>query len=85
VTAMDYCKADTLSFLVRTYLYGDVTEDGIIDGGDVVYLINYLFKGGPPPEPLLSGDNTCDGNVDSGDVVYLINYLFKGGPAPECP
>ncbi|MFH1335247.1 MAG: dockerin type I domain-containing protein [Candidatus Zixiibacteriota bacterium] len=50
----------------------------------MVFLINYLFKGGPTPIPLLAGDCNCDGNVDVGDVVYLINYLFKGGPPPSC-
>jgi len=85
VTARDYCKSDTLSFLVRTYLLGDATGDGIIDVGDIVGLINYLFKNGPAPEPFISGDNNCDGNIDISDVVYLINYLFKDGPVPDCP
>ncbi len=66
------------------YLNGDVNGDKVIDIGDVIYLINYLFKSGPTPTPLPAGDATCDGNVDVGDVVYLINYLFKGGPAPSC-
>jgi len=63
---------------------GDTNGDGIIDVGDVVYLINYLFKTGPAPFPLASGDCNCDDNVDVGDIVYLINYLFKGGTPPSC-
>jgi hypothetical protein len=66
------------------FIRGDVTGDGVIDAGDVVYLINYLYRGGPAPTPLASGDTTCDGNVDAGDVVYLINYLYRSGPAPSC-
>lgn len=58
--------------------------DGVINIGDVVYLINYLFKGGPAPVPLKAGDVNCDGTIEVGDVVYLINYLFKGGPPPCC-
>ena len=61
---------------------GDCNNDDVVDVGDVVYLINYLFKGGPVPQPLDVGDVNADTNVDVGDVVYLINYLFKGGPAP---
>ena len=61
---------------------GDANGDGIINSADVVYLINYLFKGGPPPVPLEAGDVNCDGVINSADVVYLINYLFKGGPSP---
>jgi C1A family cysteine protease len=85
VTAKDYCKADTLSFMVRTYLRGDCTADGITDIGDVVYLINYLFAGGPAPVPLIAGDVTCEGVLDIADVVYLINYLFVNGPEPCSP
>jgi hypothetical protein len=85
VTAQDYCNADTLSFMVRTYLCGDADSDGKIDIADVVYLINYLFIDGPAPELLEAGDANCDGTVDIADVVYLINYLFIGGPPPGCP
>jgi hypothetical protein len=56
----------------------------VVDIGDVVYLINYLFKHGPTPVPFIEGDTNCDGNIDVGDVIILINYLFKGGPAPKC-
>jgi hypothetical protein len=63
---------------------GDVNNDGVVDVGDVVYMINYLFKGGPAPKPTnCVGDVNNDNVVDVGDVVYLINYLFKGGVAPD--
>ncbi|MGB2769551.1 MAG: dockerin type I repeat-containing protein, partial [Candidatus Zixiibacteriota bacterium] len=70
---------------VISYWRGDANGDGLVDVGDVVYLINYLYKGGPPPDPLAAGDVNCDGIVDLGDVVYLVNYLFRGGPPPGCP
>jgi len=64
---------------------GDVNEDGTINSADIVYLINYLFKGGPPPSwPLNRADCNGDGTVNSADVVCMINYLFKGGPNPNC-
>ena len=63
---------------------GDANGDRTIDIGDVVYLINYLYKGAPPPNPLEVGNCNCDGVVDLGDVVFLINYLFKEGPPPDC-
>ena len=28
---------------------GDVNCDGAVNVGDAVYLINYIFKNGPPP------------------------------------
>jgi hypothetical protein len=69
---------------VSGYILGDANTDGIVDPADVVYLINYLFKDGPAPNPLEAGDANCDGIVDPADVVYLINYLFKDGPPPSC-
>ncbi len=87
VVVQDSCSANTLTFLVIIYVCGDCNGDGILDIGDIVCEINYLFKGGPPPQPYAVGDVTCDGVNDIGDVVYLINYLFKNGPAPcaNCP
>lgn len=64
---------------------GDVNCDAKATVADVVYLINYLFKGGPAPNPYWSGDANCNGKVNVADVVYLINYLFKGGPPPKDP
>ncbi|MGB7061296.1 MAG: C1 family peptidase [Candidatus Zixiibacteriota bacterium] len=84
VTAKDYCGADTLSFVVRTYLLGDANGDGAVDVGDVVHIVNYLYRNGPDPDPLEGGDCNCDGQIDIGDVVYLVNYLFKNGPPPGC-
>ncbi len=63
---------------------GDANGDGVVDVGDVVFLINYLFKSGQAPNPLGRGDTNCDNVLDVGDVVYLINYLFKNGPPPPC-
>ena len=61
---------------------GDCNNDGTIDVGDIVYLVNYLYKNGSAPDPLQLGNCNCDATVDLGDVVYLINYLFKQGSPP---
>ena len=61
---------------------GDANGDGTIDIGDVVYIINYLFRSGSTPNPLWTADANSDGVVDIGDAVYLINYLFRGGTPP---
>jgi hypothetical protein len=65
-------------------LPGDANGDGSVNVGDAVYLIAYVFKGGPPPTPyqLCSGDANCDCAVNVGDAVYIIAYVFKGGPPP---
>jgi hypothetical protein len=67
------------------FLRGDVNADGVVDIGDVVYLVYYLYRNGSPPVPISKvGDATCDDGVDVGDVVYLINYLYRGGDPPGC-
>ena len=78
-------NASGINFDLPTiFTRGDVNRDGDVNIGDVVSLINYLYKNGCTPYPVLSGDANCDTVVDVGDIVYLINYLFKGGPAPSC-
>jgi len=65
------------------FVHGDDNCDGKITVSDVVYEINYLFKGGPPSCPPEVGDVNCDNKHTVSDMVYKINYLFKGGP-PLC-
>jgi hypothetical protein len=67
-----------------SFLHGDVNGDFVIDLGDVVSLIGYLYKDDVPPNPLEAGDANCDGHVDLGDLVYLISYLYRGGDPPPC-
>jgi M6 family metalloprotease-like protein len=67
------------------FMAGDANSSGELEVGDIVTLINYLYKGGSSPDPMEAGDDNCDGMMDVGDIVYLINYLFKGGSAPGCP
>ena len=67
------------------YLCGDANGDGKINIGDAVYLINYVFRGGNPPDPYIAGNVNCDATVNISDAVYLINYIFVSGSAPcEC-
>jgi hypothetical protein len=72
----------TWTFL--SVMRGDANADKKVTVADVIYLINYLFKDGPSPNPfpLEQGDVNCNGHVTVADVVYLINYLFKGGDPP---
>jgi hypothetical protein len=74
-------------FKKRYPICGDVTGNGIVDAGDLVWLLNYLFVHGPAPvwPSELTGDVTGNGVTDAGDLVYLLNYLFVHGPAPHCP
>jgi hypothetical protein len=61
---------------------GDADGSGGISIGDAVYIISYIFGGGPAPAPLCLGDADGSGGVSIGDAVYIINFIFGGGPAP---
>jgi C1A family cysteine protease len=71
-----------------TVACGDVNVDGTVDIGDVVYLVSYLYRSGPPPrcEPMTEcADVNLDGVINIGDVLYLVNYLYRNGPPPGNP
>ncbi|MEE9555117.1 MAG: hypothetical protein V3W18_12540 [candidate division Zixibacteria bacterium] len=79
------------------YLPGDVNASGLVNGEDVVYLVNFLKGEEAPPDSCICGgtnwlyasadvDGDCE--IDGEDTQYLIEYL-KGGPepvyCPDCP
>ncbi|MDD4051690.1 MAG: dockerin type I domain-containing protein, partial [candidate division Zixibacteria bacterium] len=65
-------------------IMGDANGDGVINVGDAVHIIAYIFRGGPVPNPLENADANCDNRINIGDAIFLINYMFKGGYAPNC-
>ncbi len=69
-------------------LRGDALHDNqLILVNDLVFLVNYVFKGGPAPFCLEEGDALADnGLILVNDLVFLVNYVFKGGTPPAaCP
>ncbi len=83
-TFLETCFDDILlmSRDAAQYLCGDADGNGRVNVTDAVYLVQYIFAGGPAPEPILSADANCDGSANVSDAVYLIQYIFVGGPAP---
>lgn len=69
-------------------LRGDPNRDGKQSILDVVFLVNFVFKGGPEPFPYTLGNINCDftsGGIDIINIVDLIgvvNFVFRGGKAP---
>jgi photosystem II stability/assembly factor-like uncharacterized protein len=64
---------------------GDADFDCDIDLGDVVFLLNYLFRNGEVPPRPETADADCDELIDIADAVVLLNYLFRDGPLPCAP
>jgi len=61
---------------------GDVDGSRNINIADAVYMVNYIFRSGAPPQDTMGGDVDCDLKVTIADVVYLINHIFRAGPKP---
>ncbi len=66
----------------------DFDPEDEITVSDLVYLVTYMFQGGPPPpcieEANIDGD--VGGSIDINDLVVLTQYMFSGGPSPApCP
>ena len=71
---------------VRGNIDSDPAE--VIDISDLVYLVDFMFSGGP--EPSCFDESDVDGSgvepVDIADLVYLVDYMFNDGPPPTaCP
>ncbi|HOP07037.1 MAG TPA: dockerin type I repeat-containing protein [candidate division Zixibacteria bacterium] len=68
-------------------LVGDVNHSGTgPDIADLVYLVNYMFNGGPEPPCMEEAWGIGGGEgIDISDLVYLVGYMFQGfAPPPPC-
>jgi hypothetical protein len=64
---------------------GDMNNDNRVNVGDPIYLVSYIFRGGPAPaHPEACDCNGPDGKINIGDAVYIAAYIFRGGPVPDC-
>ncbi len=71
---------------------GDIDGNGseLPNVGDIIYLVDYLFRGGAAPpcemEANVDGHYDVGAPVSVGDLTYLIQYLFQDGTPPaSCP
>jgi hypothetical protein len=59
-----------------SFIRGDADGSGFIDIDDVVFLIEYVFAGGPAPGIFETGDFNNDFFIDIDDIVALIEFIF---------
>ncbi|MFQ6009159.1 MAG: M1 family aminopeptidase, partial [Candidatus Zixiibacteriota bacterium] len=64
------------------FIPGDVNFNGSVNIVDVTYLVDYLFRSGPPPPVLNAADVNGSCSIAVDDVTYFVDYLFRDGPAP---
>lgn len=67
---------------VNAQVCGDANGDTVVDIGDIVFLINYMFFNGPSPVNMNDANMDLCNDVDIADLAYLINYIFMMGPDP---
>ncbi len=85
----DSTDTDSVEITVLPYdvapstMPGDANGDGILDVSDAVFIVNYLFQGGPPSNPPSAGDINGDCFIGLSDLVWLLNFLYRGGPPPQ--
>ncbi|PKK82692.1 MAG: hypothetical protein CVT49_12495 [candidate division Zixibacteria bacterium HGW-Zixibacteria-1] len=67
------------------FLCGDADYSRSVNILDVTFIINFLYRDGPPP--IIDGiaDVNDNGATNILDIVYLIAYFYKGGPDTNCP
>lgn len=82
----DSTVSDTQTSFVRAILqHGDVDFSGGIDVADLTTLVDFLFRHGAPPQPVMeSGDFDCDGMVNVADITAIVEFLFQIGGPPPC-
>jgi hypothetical protein len=56
-----------------------------VDLTDGIYILNWLFSGGPAPPVKDAADTNDDGVINITDSDYLLDALFNGGPPPPYP
>jgi hypothetical protein len=64
---------------------GDSNADGQFNITDGIYVLNFLFLGGPTPPCLESANPNDDLQINITDGIYILNFLFLGGPEPASP
>jgi hypothetical protein len=82
VSALGAALPATYVWIASTIYTGDINADGNYSSSDIILLVNYVFKGGTPPDPAALGDFNCSGAVQSSDIIGLVNFIFKGGARP---
>lgn len=66
----------------------DFDPEDEITISDLVYMVTYMFQGGPPPPCMEEAnvDGDAEGALDINDLVTLVQFMFSSGPSPaNCP
>lgn len=76
--------AGRVNFLASSYVIGDANYSGTVNLGDVVFVVNFVFRNGSGPIPPEAADANCDVDINIGDAVALIGYIFGNNSGIGC-
>lgn len=69
-----------------TYKCGDVNDDGVANLADVTALVDFVYLGGQPPQPIKRGN--IDGDpyekLNLTDIASLIGQIYLNQPLRPC-
>ena len=71
-----------ITYEVVAFLRGDANSDNALDMSDILFILNYLYKGGLAPASFDATDVNYDDEINVLDAEYLIRYFYKQGPSP---
>jgi hypothetical protein len=77
--------AASISSANAMFLCGDVNSSGKVDLLDASYIINALYRGGPPPASWDIADVDHSGKCNLLDISRIISWLYRDGAALDCP
>ena len=67
------------------FVRGDANADLRVNIADGIWVLGFLFTGGPMPPCNAAANSNGDDRVNVADPVYSLNWLFRGGPGPPPP
>jgi len=68
-----------------SFLRGDANGDTKRDVSDVIFSLDFLFKGGPGASCDDAVDSNDDGQIDISDAILLLGFLFQGVESLPAP
>lgn len=67
------------------FVRGDSNYDQSVNISDGIFLLSFLFSGGPPPTCPDSADGNDDGQLNVADAVMVLQFLFNSGETLPYP
>ena len=78
-------KVSVLEDPAPQFIRSDANGDGKVNITDGIFVLNFLFLGGPAPPCTDAADSDDSAALNLTDGIFTLNFLFLGGPAPPAP